>query len=416
MKIKFATTLLLLLLIAAAINGQVPLIKSNSGIADIRDGLHYKKSALTITPDAKANKYYIELPHRDHRVVLYTDLDSIRFDISFGGVYNFAVLLNGKDTCFVQLMASPEKLISFKGKHPDTDIPDTIPFTIASNNKIYVKGNVGSSENVNLLVDLGASDSKSQNENVLSGSTVEIAGLHWDSVTVRTNAVGNAKATEGVIDNSLFQDKVVKIDYDNRQIILYETMPLNDTGYSRHEMIMDGSRPMIQAGIATKDTTLMNWFVLGTGDQRNGFIDETTASKYNLYKGSNRYLTYQDRVFVKLPEFRIANVSFMNVAAIIAKNGTHKGESSVLGNGLLKRFNVILDNRNGYIFLKPNSLRTAPFDNTFLIIYGAITGVVIVLLIIIGLIVRSVRRRNLRRHFTAPDYNNNISYNGMAEG
>ena len=35
----------------------------------------------------------------------------------------------------------------------------------------------------------------------------------------------------------------------------------------------------------------------------------------------------------------------------------------LLGNDILKRFNVILDNQNGIIYLQPNSLTGTPFGN-----------------------------------------------------
>jgi len=50
-----------------------------------------------------------------------------------------------------------------------------------------------------------------------------------------------------------------------------------------------------------------------------------------------------------------------------------------LGNALLKRFNIILDNKNGFTYLKPNSLMKEPFYPTEFMIYAVIAIVVIVL-------------------------------------
>jgi hypothetical protein len=226
---------------------------------------------------------------------------------------------------------------------------------------------------------------------------LDIAGLQWDSAEIHADVTKEAKDADGEVGNSLFQDKIVEIDYDKRLIILRESLTEVDTGFSRHEIIMNGVVPMIQAAIATKDTTFMGWFAFATGNSGNGWIDDSTASRYKLYRGANTFFAFGDRVFVKLPELRVASLSFSNISAVLAKKGTHTNEVSLLGNSVLKRFNVILDNRNGYIYLKANSFRNTPFDNTFLIIYGIITAAVLLIIIIIALIARGVSKRRRRR-------------------
>ncbi|MEJ0101471.1 MAG: hypothetical protein WDO19_02450 [Bacteroidota bacterium] len=47
--------------------------------------------------------------------------------------------------------------------------------------------------------------------------------------------------------------------------------------------------------------------------------------------------------------------------------------------------------------MKPNSLRSAPFDNTLFMIYGAITLIVLFIIALVFIIVRIYRRRKARR-------------------
>ena len=153
----------------------------------------------------------------------------------------------------------------------------------------------------------------------------------------------------------------------------------------------------MEARLATKDTVCKTWFVFDTGDSGNGWIDDSTASRFKLYKGVKKVFSFGDRVIVKLPEMRVANLSFFNISAILAKPGTHTRDLSLLGNAILKRFNVILDNRYGYIYMKPNSLRNAPFDNTLFMIYGTITLVVLFFIVLVFIIVGIYRRRKAKR-------------------
>jgi hypothetical protein len=394
-------SLLLSIIIGVGFTGisysQLPVIKANSAKADIRDGLHFKKGAWTISPSSKLSKYYIEIPRRDHRVIFYTDIDSIRFDVSYGGVYNFAILLNGKDTCFTQLIASPEKNISYTSPHENGDQPDTIPFSL-HDSKIYLRAAINQSDSVNLLLDLSQTSFIAKNKNIIKDKNqLSIAGVRWDSLDMKAADELNDKKADAIAGNFLFSDKVVKVDYDNKQIIVYNSLSRTDTGYSRHELVLNHGAPMIQAAISTKDTSCMTWFALATGNSTNSFVDQATASQYNLYKGSNKYFSWGDEVYVKFPELKIANLSFLNISSNIAKQNAVAGINEV-GNGLMKRFNMILDNQNGFIYLKPNSLRASPYDNTFLIIYSILTAIVILLFLIIVFIIRAYRKKR-RNHF-----------------
>ncbi|MCW3117160.1 MAG: hypothetical protein JWM28_1242 [Chitinophagaceae bacterium] len=402
----------------------LPVIRAQSTNADIRDGLHFRKGYWYIMPEKKPDRYYAELPGKPHRVIFYTDIDSISFDVAYGGVYNFVILLNNKDSCYIQIVAAPKTIIGFTSDlHSNSQTPDTIPFTIGKNNKLFIKGIINQSDSLNFQFDLGSSYSilKSESikkanikldsaardgESVSSHNQLSIAGLRWDSIQFHQYDRNMSGREDGLLGNSLFQNKILEINYDRKWIIIHDTLPAMDTSYSRHEMILlDGVVPMMQASLATRDTSCTTWFIFDTGDSGNAWIDDSTASRFQLYRGVTKIIRWGDRVIVKIPEFRIANSSFFNVSAILAKRGTHSQDVSLLGNSLLKRFNVVLDNRNGIIYLKPNSLMSEPYDNTVLLIYGGITVAVLALFILI-LIIRSIsRKRKLKQNeYPEPDY------------
>lgn len=73
---------------------------------------------------------------------------------------------------------------------------------------------------------------------------------------------------------------------------------------------------------------------------------------------------------------KVGNQTFSGLSASLEKKGANANDFSILGNAVLKRFNIIIDNRNGYIYLKSNSLMNEPFENTKLIIYSSIVGVI----------------------------------------
>ena len=400
---------------------QMPLVKATSAYADIRDGLHLRKAYWHIDPSAKPAKYYVELPAKEHAVTFYTDIDSVTFNTASGGVYNFLILLNGKDSCFTQIIASPKQVISYKNRNNSGT--DSIPFTLGKNNRIYIKARLNQSDALNLRLDLAAVNNTINSEAVqksrliadsssnAAGQTssynqMDIAGLHWDSIPFHINAQSKNADEDGVIGNLLFQDRIVQINYDKGLITISDSLPYVDSTYSRYNMILsDGVVPMMEARVATKDTICKTWFVLGTGSSGNMQIDDSIATRFKLYRGVGKFFAFGNYINVKLPEMRVASLSFFNISAVLEKRNSPSRELSLVGNSILKRFNIILDNHNGVVYLKTNSLKNAPFDNTLLTIYGVLTAIVLVILLVTMLIIRGIRkRRRARRAMEAYDY------------
>jgi hypothetical protein len=103
--IKKLSLLIILFLIGQSLLAQqkLPVIKANSKKVDIKDGKDFKKGAWNIVPEAKPDIYKTS----NKRVTFYTDKDLISFKIRPNKVYNFIILLNGKDSAFTQIKYEP---------------------------------------------------------------------------------------------------------------------------------------------------------------------------------------------------------------------------------------------------------------------------------------------------------------------
>ena len=82
---------------------QLPLIRANSRNVNIKDGYVLRNNIWNLSPDIKPDIYYPLDPVTNKVIIFYTDIDSISFCIEPGKTYDFAVLLNGKDTCYTQI-------------------------------------------------------------------------------------------------------------------------------------------------------------------------------------------------------------------------------------------------------------------------------------------------------------------------
>ncbi|MEX6690167.1 S41 family peptidase [Danxiaibacter flavus] len=89
---------------------KLPLIKATSKIVDIKDGDLYQKAIWNLSPEIKPDVYYALHPVLAKKIIFYTDLDSISFDINPGSSYDFIILLNGKDSCYTRISTTTPAL------------------------------------------------------------------------------------------------------------------------------------------------------------------------------------------------------------------------------------------------------------------------------------------------------------------
>jgi hypothetical protein len=95
-------------------------IKANSLLVDIREDERLFKKVWTISPEIKPDIHFTEAK----RVTFFTDIDSITASINpKDSVFNFVILLNGKDSALTQIKYQKSKLSILKtaAKYDNTD-------------------------------------------------------------------------------------------------------------------------------------------------------------------------------------------------------------------------------------------------------------------------------------------------------
>jgi hypothetical protein len=113
MKIKILTlTVIVLFIQCTSTQKEVPVIKANSAIVDIKDDGVLMQGVWQIAPEEALDVYTTSAK----KVTFYTDIDSISFKIDpMVGKYDFIILLNGKDSARTQIKYEPSRLDQLKG-------------------------------------------------------------------------------------------------------------------------------------------------------------------------------------------------------------------------------------------------------------------------------------------------------------
>eukprot|EP01132_Coremiostelium_polycephalum_P012207 gene12207-14926_t len=381
--------LLLCTAVTATAQNQPPVIRANVKMISIRDG-------------------------KDTRVTFITDLDSISFDTHFGKTFDFVVLLNGKDSCFTRISANYEGLNNPKS---NSMLPDSIPFHM-KNSRIYFDGKLNGHPGMNIMFDLGAAtscisidavqkagikfDGKSMVKNgdglneepTSSHNHLQIGRLDWDKVQL-VQVRNLAKGEDMIIGNSLFQDQVLEIDYDKKIMIVHKELNKDLKEYSKHDVIYDQHRPLFNIEINVAGKFYPFHFLFDTGRDGTMLIGDDFVKTYNLWDKFKSVFKIGTKKAVVIPQVKIGGLTFDEVMTNANDPAHPNGKQSLIGNELLNQFNVILDNHNGLIYLKPNSLKGGKYAtySEFKIQAALVIGGILLFIAILIWLFRKWRKR-----------------------
>lgn len=393
-------TLVALVLCATTVRAQdaVPVIRAHSRVVTITDGLHVKRNYWYVMPERRPDLYYVEIPLQPHTVTFTTDVESIAFPVTFGSRQDFAIRLDDGTEARTQVRADFKSLLSYRrSRAAAADGVDRIPFTLGDNDKIYVKGTLNGGSVLDFQFDLGAGGSlikkssvskarmtfdgtatlrNSDGNNVVPSSSanrLEIAGLSWEGVPILV-ADNMTRREDGLIGNALFQDKVLEIDYDRMVIAIRDTLPSLAPGWTRQEMILDGVVPFVRGTLSVAGASRNGWFMLDTGAYTS-ILNSDRLSASTKIAGELRRMV---GALQPGPTLSMAGQTFSATNYSVRAYDGDRSALGLLGNDILKRFNLVVDNRQGLAYFRPNGRFTEPFRNPE---YYLVRGVALVLVV-----------------------------------
>ena len=442
MRNRHLTIIILLLLGQISFAQQnVPLVKAHSQKISIKDGeqpvtKYWDYLSTTLKPVI----YNISKINKKRRLTFYTDIDSISFDISPGKKYDFKVLLNSKDTCYAQIST----IIPSCYKDCDNCIitNDSIPFILGKDHYIHIKGKVNNSETLDFIFDTGAScvlltetglkkaniklDGFTENqgtggfstEQTSSSNHLRLSALQWRNLPLLYIDYKGSLNTDGVIGFNVFEDKVVEIDYDKSIMIIHSQLPLEKSGYTESKMHHDINGSFIQATLNNGEKECKGWFLFDTGGNLTVAAGGDFSIANNLYGtmkklgNSNTGGTGSNILkseIVLLPKLKIYGYVMPEVPIQLQSSDiSFFGNAGIIGNGVLERFNTLIDYPNATIYLKPNNLFNIAFEKKDKTTNLAISVAIILWLLIIGFMVRRIIK-NKKIHGKSPGGNKSIS-------
>jgi len=379
--------ILLLFILFSFAQQHLPVIKTTSKSVAIKDGDYLDKNAWSLSPKIRPDIFTADRTRKAKWVVFYTDIDSIKVKIKPGSKFNFVVLLNGKDSCYTQIASAIPPKNSLKN---NVAVNDTIPFTLTSYNAICAQAIINGTDTLNMHFDASSFDFRltrdavlkktkllSNQPDALAGKaapnysklnkvfTLRMGNTVWNEPQIFTTGI-TAHDMDGRFGWNLFEGRQVEIDYDRHLLIIHSRLPSALKGYVRSKMEFARSFPYIKGTFEIANKKYTGNFSMDTGSDQAIILDSIWVSKQNFPKDLKlirssvlrdpRGVKYETRIVLS-PLFKLNGFGLANIPTLLLPGKNPAGfELNFLGNDLLKRFNMILDFENDYVYLKPNKL------------------------------------------------------------
>lgn len=269
-------------------------------------------------------------------------------------------------------------LISINGYAQKLEIRDTIALTINEHNTIFIKAVFNENDTLNLNFDTGTTELVLINDilkNKLK-STTELYSKFYNlkiGKTIYKTKVYDAElaghGTDGRFGWDFFKGKVVELNYDNHLMIIHSELPKYVTLDSKFTILKMEfwkdlffvSSEIKENGIANKDLYLFD-----TGYDRTLMLDNDLLKEVNFPTNKMKVIK---KVMMKgaqgneipvitsnLKILKIGNYKLKNIPVQItnAQKPLKNKNVHLLGNEILKRFNIFLDFQNNVVYMKPN--------------------------------------------------------------
>ncbi len=285
---------------------------------------------------------------------------------------------------------------------------ESIPFKLSNeDNRIYVQAAVNGSKPLKFLFDTGAShmvistnslkgvniqfDATSTNRGATGVNTVKLSKSNTFTLGSKNYAGADFLGIEyspdqwdGVIGLWFIKQQVTEINYKDRKIHLYKhgtyTPPANAIKLSISYVL---GIPAVPAEVTVNGVTHKIKMFVDTGSDRVADLNSPFVTRHKLLNTQKPWFvctitssdgktgTLHNVFFDKL---KLGDIVLPKIPGgfSLVKNGVQSCAEveGVMGNNLLKRFNLVFDHAKGFIYLIPNNLMYTPFYDYLILTPG----------------------------------------------
>jgi hypothetical protein len=202
-------------------------------------------------------------------------------------------------------------------------------------------------------------------------NTLKLGGLTSEQVPIWEDKY-SGHGTDGKFGPGLFKDKVIEIDFDKKQIVLHADLPAKTKRYTKLKADLEHDMLFVQAICNTGSATISNRFLIHSGYSGGVLFDDKFAADHKL----NEHLQVTDTkemldAFgnklktrkVVLPGFTLGKTTLSNAPASFFEGALGRQKMSFIGGDIIKRFNIIIDAKRTFVYIRPNKGSKSPYSS-----------------------------------------------------
>ncbi|THV60651.1 hypothetical protein [Chryseobacterium candidae] len=351
---------------------KLPVLKANGTKAVIYEKDNGLKTDWNIDPKIKPDVYTVsKIATSNKRVIIKTDIDSLAVDLKKGEKKDIIILLKDKDSALTRIESLPPKDFS------NRSFKDTMKLHINEQNTIFVKAVLNKTDTLLLNFDTGTSDLVLTQEtlknkiksSLKSGTNIlQIGNREYQGFTIYPAQL-TGHGTDGRFGWDLFDGMIVELNYDKGLMVVHSQLPSDvKSQYSSVPIKYFNNVFLVQVGITQDKVKNKDWYLFDTGYQRTAMLDgpllneqgfpadKMTVIKKVIMKGAQGNeipVMTSNLQSLSLGKTKLKNIPVQLLSQSRPVTGTRM---NILGNEILKRFNVFLDFQKNVVYMKPNQL------------------------------------------------------------
>ncbi len=202
-----------------------------------------------------------------------------------------------------------------------------------------------------------------------NGNSLTIGKMRWDSLTIFLNE-NSGDQTDGKFGFDFFKNEIIEIDFDDQLLTIHKSIPKKVKNYFKLPFYIRNETIYLPASLHFENDIYRDTFILHTGYGGSVLLDPKIGEQYGMQaelptiSTSELRDSYNNIIKIEtkeLHEIRIGTKTVQKVPLSFA-NKSSNISMKVLGNDLLKRFNLIFDFKTNNLYLSENSLYKIPFS------------------------------------------------------
>lgn len=202
-------------------------------------------------------------------------------------------------------------------------------------------------------------------------NTLQIGGMKWEGISIWENTF-SGQNTDGKFGIDLFKGKVLMLDFEKKEFAVSDILPADIKKYQKLRLFYENDMMFLEAISSVNKVEVLNKFLIHSGYSGGILFDDKFVAenhiddKLKIIGEKELKDSYGNIVKTKkaiLPLLKVGKEKLSNVPVGFFIGALGRQKMSIMGADILKRFNIVIDSKREFIYLKSNKLKKEKYSN-----------------------------------------------------